>query len=54
MAKETNLEELVEMLAHVIKNMATKDDVEELRKELRLEMNDGSTGVNSKFDGVHR
>jgi hypothetical protein len=49
MAKENTLKELGEMLEHVVKNMATKDDVEELRQEVK----NGFTGVNSKIDGVH-
>lgn len=35
MQKETTLNELGEMLAHVVKHMATKDDIAELRRELK-------------------
>ena len=35
MAKETTLNEIGEMLAHVVKHMATKDDIAEVRHELK-------------------
>src|SRR5258706_14859247 len=35
MAKETTLNEIGEMLAHVVKHMATKDDITEVRRELK-------------------
>ena len=35
MAKETTLNEIGEMLAHVVKHMATKDDIAELRQEVK-------------------
>jgi hypothetical protein len=35
MAKETTLNEIGEMLEHVVKHMATKDDIAELRHELK-------------------
>jgi hypothetical protein len=35
MAKKVTLNELGEMLAHVVKHMATKEDVAELRRELK-------------------
>jgi len=35
MAKETTLNEIGDMLAHVVKHMATKDDVAEVRRELK-------------------
>jgi hypothetical protein len=35
MAKPTTLEEIGEMLAHVVKHMATKDDIADLRRELK-------------------
>jgi hypothetical protein len=35
MAKETTLNEISEMLAHVVKHMATKDDIIEVRGELK-------------------
>jgi len=34
MVKETTLNEIGEMLAHVVKHMATKDDIAEVRKEM--------------------
>jgi hypothetical protein len=34
MAKKTTLNEVGEMLAHVVNHMATKDDIAELRKEV--------------------
>jgi hypothetical protein len=34
MAKKTTLNEIGEMLAHVVKHMATKDDIAEIRKEM--------------------
>ena len=35
MAKETTLNEIGEMLANVVKHMATKDDIAEVRRELK-------------------
>ena len=35
MTKKITLGELGEMLAHVVKHMATKDDIAELRQELK-------------------
>jgi hypothetical protein len=35
MAKKITLEEIGEMLAHVVKHMATKDDIGEVRRELK-------------------
>ena len=34
MAKETTLNEIGEMLAHVIKHMATKDDIADIRRDM--------------------
>ena len=34
MAKKTTLNELGEMLAHVLKHMATKEDIADLRNEM--------------------
>jgi len=34
MAKKTTLNEIGEMLAHVVKHMATKDDITDIRKEM--------------------
>ena len=33
-AKKTTLEELGEMLAHVVKHMATKEDIGDVRREM--------------------
>jgi seryl-tRNA synthetase len=38
MAKETTLNELGEMLGHVVEHMATKDDLAALRTELKVEI----------------
>jgi hypothetical protein len=35
MAKKTTLNEIGEMLAHVVKHMATKEDIAEVRRELK-------------------
>ena len=34
MARKTTLDELGEMLAHVVHNMATKDDIADLRRDV--------------------
>jgi hypothetical protein len=34
MTKKITLKELADMLAHVVKHMATKDDIADLRKEM--------------------
>ena len=34
MSKKTTLKEIGDMLAHVVKHMATKDDIAEIRKEM--------------------
>jgi hypothetical protein len=34
MARKTTLNEIGEMLAHVVKHMATKDDIAEVRKDM--------------------
>lgn len=34
MAKETTLNEIGEMLAHVVKHMATKDDISDIREKM--------------------
>jgi t-SNARE complex subunit (syntaxin) len=35
MAKKTTLKEVAHMLAHVVKHMATKDDIADLKQELK-------------------
>ena len=34
MAKKTTLKEIADMLAHVVKHMATKEDVADIRREM--------------------
>jgi hypothetical protein len=53
-AKKTTLKELGEMLAHVVKHMATKDDLSELETRLdgRIDKLDARlTGVESNLSG---
>ena len=47
MAKRTTLKEIGDMLAHVVKHMATKDDIAELRTELKGDIAAVHTQVNS-------
>ena len=47
MAKKTTLKELGDMLAHVVTHMATKDDIAELRTELKGDIAAVHTQVNS-------
>jgi len=47
MAKKTTLNEIGEMLAHVVKRMATKDDMGSLRRELKGDILAVQTQVNS-------
>ena len=47
-AKKTTLNELGEMLAHVVKHMATKDDIAAVRKE----MQEGFLAVNRRLDQI--
>jgi chromosome segregation ATPase len=49
-AKETTLNELGEMLAHVVKHMATKDDLTALRTELKGDIADIRTTMATKAD----
>ena len=48
MTKKTTLKELGEMLGHVIKHMATKDDLADLRNE----MHDGFAAINRRLDHI--
>jgi hypothetical protein len=53
-AKKTTIKELGEMLAHVVKHMATKDDLSELETRLdgRIDKLDARlTGVESNLSG---
>ena len=34
MVKKTTLDEIAEMLTHVVKHMATKDDLEDIRRDM--------------------
>ena len=47
MAKKTTLNEIGEMLTHVVKHMATKDDITELRHDLKGDIANLQTQVNS-------
>ena len=50
MAKKTTLEEIGDMLAHVIKHMATKEDLAEMRRELKTDI----AGVHEQVNGIER
>jgi len=47
MARTTSLNEIAEMLAHVVKQMATKEDIANLRHELKADTATVCTQVNS-------
>jgi hypothetical protein len=47
MAKKVTLGEIGDMLAHVVKHMATKDDVADLRRELKGDIAAVQSQVNS-------
>jgi len=47
MAKKTTLKEIGDMLTHVVKHMATKDDIADLRRELKGDIFAVHTQVNS-------
>ncbi len=47
MTKKTTLNEIGEMLAHVVKHMATKDDIADLRREIKGDILTVQTQVNS-------
>ena len=47
MAKKITLDEVGEMLTHVVAHMATKDDILELRNELKGDILSVQTQVNS-------
>jgi predicted nucleic acid-binding Zn-ribbon protein len=49
-AKETTLNELGEMLAYVVKHIATKDDLTALRTELKCDIADIRTTMATKAD----
>src|SRR5271165_7116464 len=61
-AKETTLKELGEMLAHVVKHMATKEDIADIRREMatkddlnsfRQEFRDFRDETRKNFREVH-
>ncbi len=47
MVKETTLNEIGTMMEHVVKHMATKDDIAELRAEMKAELKPEITGIKS-------
>src|SRR4051794_40581408 len=47
MAKKVTLAEIGDMLAHVVKHMATKDDIADLRRELKGDIAAVHSQVNS-------
>ena len=47
MPKKTTLDEIGDMLAHVVKHMATKDDIADLRTELKGDIVAVATQVNA-------
>jgi uncharacterized coiled-coil DUF342 family protein len=49
MAKETTLEEVGETLSYIVANMATKEDIAELRKELKTDI----ASVHSDVQGIY-
>ena len=54
MAKEPSLTELGDMLTHIVAHMATKEDLTELREELRSEVEDTRVELRGKIDGINR
>ena len=55
MAKETALNEIGEMLEHVVKHMATKDDVREtIHAEVPGIVRDQSKGIRSEVASIRR
>jgi hypothetical protein len=62
MTKKTTLKELGEMLAHVVKHMATKEDIADINikmvtkddlAEAVEKLDDRLTAVESKIGGIH-
>ena len=51
MAKKITLNELGDMLAHVVKHMATKDDIADLKLELKGDIARVQEQVNSMYGG---
>src|SRR5205807_1813025 len=57
-AKDTSLNELGDMLAHVVEHMATKDDLKSLAtkdelKGLATKLDAFAAGVGQRFDDLH-
>src|SRR3954447_26672226 len=52
MAKETTLNEIGEMLAHVVKHMATKDDIADVRKEMATK--DQILGLQTQVNSIEQ
>jgi septal ring factor EnvC (AmiA/AmiB activator) len=57
MAKKTTLNEIGDMLAHVVGHMATKDDVAALRKELKGDIagvSEQATSIEHELKAIRR
>jgi len=57
MVKKTTLKEVGQMLTHVVKHMATKEDVADLKKELKgdiKKLDDRLIGVEGKVSGIDK
>jgi len=57
MGKKTTLNEVGEMLTHVVKHMATKDDVAALRKQLKgdiARVSEQVTSIESELKAIRR
>ena len=55
MAKETTLNEIREMLAHVVKHIATKDDIAEVHRELKgdiVRVSEQVTSIETQLRGM--
>jgi hypothetical protein len=56
MPKRTTLKEIAEMLAHVVKHMATKDDIATLRAELKgdiIRVGEQVNSIESELSGMN-
>ena len=57
MVKKTTLKEVGQMLTHVVNHMATKEDVADLKKELKgdiKKLDDRLIGVEGKVSGIDK
>ena len=52
MAKKTTLKEIGDMLAHVVKHMATKDDIAEIRKEMATKQ--GVAALHTQVNSIEK